>query len=54
MVESPPLYYESVKFFVTSKGNKISRQVLLKGTDRILIEGKTIIQHGVVLRGDLA
>ena len=54
MVEQYPLYYESGKFFITSKGNKISRQVLIKGSDRILIDGKTIILTGCVLRGDLA
>lgn len=54
MVEAHPLYYEAAKFFVTSKGNKISRQVLIKGSDRILIEGKSIILTGCVLRGELA
>jgi dynactin-5 len=54
MLETHPLYYEGNKFFVTSKGNKISRQVLIKGSDRILIDGKTIILTGCVLRGDLA
>ena len=43
MLEAHPLYYEGSKFFVTSKGNKISRQVLIKGSDRILIDGKTIV-----------
>ena len=54
MVEAFPLYYEGNKFFITSKGNKISRQVLIKGSDRILIDGKSIILSGCVLRGDLA
>ena len=54
MVESHPLYYQEQHFFVTSKGNKISRQVLIKGTERILIDGNTIMQPHCVVRGDLA
>ena len=43
MVEQHPLFYDEKRFFVTSKGNKISRQVLIKGSDKIMIDGKTII-----------
>ena len=54
MVEQHPLFYDKNRFFITSKGNKISKQVLIKGSNKILIEGKSIIQTGTVLRGDLA
>ena len=53
MVEQHPLFYDKSRFFTTSKGNKISRQVMIKGSEKIMIEGKTIIQTGTVLRGDL-
>ena len=54
MSECNPLYYPGDKFFTTSKGNRIGRQVLIKGGDRILIAGKSIVQNNCVLRGDLA
>ena len=48
------MFYDKARFFITSKGNKISKQVLIKGSEKILIDGKTIIQTGSVLRVDLA
>ena len=54
MVEQHPLYFDKNRFFISQKGNKISKQILIKGSEKILIEGKTIIQTGSVLRGDLA
>ena len=54
MTEQSPLYFDGQRFVITSRGNKISRQVLLKGSDKIMIEGKTIIQSSSVVRGDLA
>ena len=54
MTEQTPLFFDGQRFVITSRGNKISRQVLLRGSDKISIEGKTIIQSSSVLRGDLA
>ena len=54
MVEQHPLYYNKDHFFITSKGNKISKRVLIKGSEKINIEGKSIVQTGTVLRGDLS
>lgn len=34
-------------------GNKISRRALLHGTPHIVLAGKSVIQHDVVIRGDL-
>ena len=44
MIEQYPLYYEKNKFFVTSRFNKLSKSLLLRGSDKIQIEGKTIVQ----------
>ena len=53
MVEQHPLFYDKNKFLVTSKGNKVSKQVMIKGSEKISMESKSVIQTGCVLRGDL-
>eukprot|EP01027_Heterolobosea_sp_BB2_P007331 GEZU01010925.1.p1 GENE.GEZU01010925.1~~GEZU01010925.1.p1 ORF type:complete len:198 (-),score=13.02 GEZU01010925.1:102-695(-) len=67
-MEPLPIFYDTSQFvgaggkssrdkslFVeTASGNKVSRGSVLCGIQRILINGKTIISNGAVLRGDLA
>ena len=53
-MEPLPVYYKSNMYMMTTKGNKISKNVLLRGTQQITIEGKAVFQNGVSIRGDLA
>ena len=53
-METSYIYYPSKYFRVTSKGTKISTQSMLKAINMILIEGKSIMSHHVVVRADLA
>lgn len=53
-MEPLPTYYYSNQYNFTSRGNKISKNALLRGTTQILIEGKAVMQSGVWIRGDLA
>ena len=43
MVEQHPLFYDKNKFLVTSKGNKVSKQVMIKGSEKISMESKSVI-----------
>ena len=52
-MEPMPIYYYTNMYMFTSKGNKLSRNIELKGTKQILIEGKAIFMTGVTIRGDL-
>jgi dynactin 5 len=42
------------QFLVTSSGNVVSRQSVLPGSGKIRLKGKTIVERGCVLRGDLS
>ena len=53
-MEPLPVYYKSNMYMMTTKGNKISKNVILRGTQQITIEGKAVFQNGVSIRGDLA
>jgi dynactin-5 len=52
--ESTPIFYSKSDFITTKQGNKISRSCVLKGSDKIIVAGKTIIEAGCELHGDLA
>jgi len=43
-------------FYIDSQasGNKVSRNTVLCGSQNIVINGKSIVRDGVMIRGDLA
>jgi hypothetical protein len=43
-MEPYPVQYVSQSYIFTSKGNKISKNVILRGTANTLIEGKAVMQ----------
>lgn len=45
--------YSKSDFIETDTGNKVSRKCTICGSQNIILGGKTIIQHNVVVRGDL-
>jgi len=47
-------YFDSSQYIETASGNKVSRQSVLCGSQNIVINGKTIVMNGCVIRGDLA
>ena len=53
-MDPQPVYYDSGMFLATNKGNKISKQSLVRGSEHIHLNGKTIIHAGAIVRGDLA
>eukprot|EP00667_Euglena_gracilis_P018542 EG_transcript_19695 len=48
------MLYDSYQFIETATGNKISRDALIPGIQRVRMNGKTIIKPSATLRGDLA
>ena len=52
-MEPLPVYYKSHLYMLTKNMNKVSKNVSLRATNNIQIEGKTILQNGVSIRGDL-
>ncbi|CAB3408948.1 unnamed protein product [Caenorhabditis bovis] len=46
--------YDEAEFAKTNTGNKVSKKHAITGTQNIIISGKTIIEEGVSIRGDLA
>ncbi|KAA1107042.1 hypothetical protein PGTUg99_026811 [Puccinia graminis f. sp. tritici] len=46
-------HYDKSTFIETDTGNKVSRKALISGSQNIILGGKTIIQHLVIIRGDL-
>jgi len=46
--------YDKREYIETSLGNKVSRRSVLCGAHNIVLNGKTIIQSGAIMRGDLS
>lgn len=53
-VVQPAVPFTSSEYILTASGNKIAVNSILCGSHRIHMAGRSIIQPGVVLRGDLA
>ncbi|ORX35807.1 trimeric LpxA-like protein [Kockovaella imperatae] len=49
----PLVTYEKGTYIETDTGNKVSRKAVITGATNIILGGKSIIQSGAVLRGDL-
>ncbi|XP_003739899.1 dynactin subunit 5 [Galendromus occidentalis] len=54
MSELPVVTYDKQEYIETASGNKVSRKSVLCGAHNIILSGKTIIQAGAIVRGDLA
>ncbi|KAI9014202.1 dynactin subunit P25 [Hyaloraphidium curvatum] len=48
-----PEAFSKAEYIVTDAGNRVSRKALILGSQNITVGGKTIIQSGAVIRGDL-
>ncbi|KAL8443650.1 hypothetical protein Emed_006668 [Eimeria media] len=49
-----PTYYLPSGFISTASGTRVSRKTLLFGSQNVTIAGTSVLNDGVVLRGDLA
>lgn len=47
------MLYTKSEYIETDTGNKISRKCIIQGSQNIVLTGKTILEAGVILRGDL-
>mmetsp|Transcript_2454 Transcript_2454/g.3588 ORF Transcript_2454/g.3588 Transcript_2454/m.3588 type:complete len:202 (+) Transcript_2454:115-720(+) len=54
VIEPPKIYFDQKTWIQTKLGNKISKNSLLYGSNKIRVLGKTIVEPGVIIRGDLA
>ncbi|KAJ1651756.1 hypothetical protein IWQ61_007757 [Dispira simplex] len=52
-MELPVVKYKRSHYIETDTGNKVSRKSVIYGSQNITLSGKTIIQAGCVIRGDL-
>lgn len=48
------LYIKLLMKYLQTTGNKVSRQAQIYGSQNIILNGKVILQSGVMIRGDLA
>lgn len=49
-----PIHYAPSGFISTASGTRVSRKTLLFGSQNVTIAGTSVLNDGVVLRGDLA
>ncbi|RSH87281.1 hypothetical protein EHS25_003190 [Saitozyma podzolica] len=49
----PLITYEKGTYIETDTGNKVSRKAVVTGAQNIILGGKSVIQTGAILRGDL-
>ncbi|KEI37454.1 uncharacterized protein L969DRAFT_96533 [Mixia osmundae IAM 14324] len=47
------IYYKRSEYIETDTGNKVSKRSTICGSSNIVLGGKTIIQQGSIIRGDL-
>ncbi|PVU94881.1 hypothetical protein BB559_002893 [Furculomyces boomerangus] len=52
-MELPYKEYDESEYIETDTGNKVSKKATIIGSHNIVLAGKTIIESGCVLRGDL-
>ncbi|KAF9578096.1 hypothetical protein BGW38_006305 [Lunasporangiospora selenospora] len=52
-MELPVVHYSKSEYIETDTGNKVSRKSVICGSQNIVLGGKTILQTGSVIRGDL-
>ena len=52
-MESSNLYYDINSMIVTKKNTKISKRLILKGTQNIRIHSRCILHPKCVIRGDI-
>lgn len=53
-MEPNPVYFNPDNYIETTTGNKLSRKCIIRGTDQIQLNGKSIIKDACIVRGDLA
>uniref|UniRef100_A0A8R1HS14 Dynactin subunit 5 n=1 Tax=Caenorhabditis japonica TaxID=281687 RepID=A0A8R1HS14_CAEJA len=53
-MDLPIITYDETEWAKTHTGNKVHKQHKIAGTQNIIIAGKTIVEKGVSIRGDLA
>lgn len=54
IIEPQPLLYPRHLFATTKRLNRVSKSSVLCGSDNIGVRGRSIIESGAVLRGDLS
>ncbi|KAG0236761.1 hypothetical protein BGW41_000352 [Actinomortierella wolfii] len=52
-MDLPVVHYSKAEYIETDTGNKVSRKSIICGSQNIVLGGKTILQTGSVVRGDL-
>ncbi|KAJ3347534.1 hypothetical protein HDU83_002050 [Entophlyctis luteolus] len=52
-IDLTPQHYDKSEYIETDTGNKVSRKSVIHGSQNIILGGKTIIQSGSIVRGDL-
>lgn len=53
-LEPQPVPYNKASYVTTKRQNKVCKESVLCGSDNIGVQGKTIIESNVTIRGDLA
>lgn len=53
-MDPAPIYHDNQKYIETASGNRVSKLSILAGSQNIVLDGKTVIMEGCILRADLA